>query len=96
MHRRQLEVADNVCQQIRAGSAAITGVMAESFLVEGTQKIVAGQPLTYGQSITDPCLSWSDSEQLLRCWRMRSIAVSDATQAGASPRLYPFCPAHLY
>ena len=54
MHRRQLEVADNVCQQIRAGSAAITGVMAESFLVEGTQKIVAGQPLTYGQSITDP------------------------------------------
>ncbi|WP_250547240.1 3-deoxy-7-phosphoheptulonate synthase, partial [Serratia marcescens] len=65
MHRRQLEVADNVCQQIRAGSAAITGVMAESFLVEGTQKIVAGQPLTYGQSITDPCLSWSDSEQLL-------------------------------
>ena len=65
MHRRQLEVVDNVCQQIRAGSAAITGVMAESFLVEGTQKIVAGQPLTYGQSITDPCLSWSDSEQLL-------------------------------
>jgi 3-deoxy-7-phosphoheptulonate synthase len=65
LHRRQLEVAENVCQQIRAGSAAVTGVMAESFLVEGTQKIVAGQPLTYGQSITDPCLSWADSEQLL-------------------------------
>ncbi|EKN6093679.1 3-deoxy-7-phosphoheptulonate synthase, partial [Yersinia enterocolitica] len=36
-----------------------------SFLVEGTQKIVAGQPLTYGQSITDPCLNWADTEQLL-------------------------------
>ncbi len=32
--------------------------MAESFLREGTQKIVGGQPLTYGQSITDPCLGW--------------------------------------
>lgn len=65
LHRRQLDVAEDVCQQIRAGSSAVAGVMAESFLLEGTQKIVAGQPLTYGQSITDPCLSWSDSEQLL-------------------------------
>ncbi|WP_145534447.1 3-deoxy-7-phosphoheptulonate synthase [Yersinia thracica] len=65
MHRRQLEVAADIGQQIRAGSTAIVGVMAESFLVEGTQKIVAGQPLTYGQSITDPCLSWADTEQLL-------------------------------
>lgn len=64
-HRRQLEVAENVCQQIRAGSSAIVGIMAESFLVEGTQKIVPGQPLTYGQSITDPCLSWSETEKLL-------------------------------
>ncbi|QHB32495.1 3-deoxy-7-phosphoheptulonate synthase [Yersinia canariae] len=65
MHRRQLEVAADIGQQIRAGSTAIVGVMAESFLVEGTQKIVAGQPLTYGQSITDPCLNWVDTEQLL-------------------------------
>ncbi|MFM1133980.1 3-deoxy-7-phosphoheptulonate synthase [Yersinia enterocolitica] len=65
MHRRQLEVAADIGQQIRAGSTAIIGVMAESFLVEGTQKIVAGQPLTYGQSITDPCLNWADTEQLL-------------------------------
>ncbi|CRY00679.1 3-deoxy-7-phosphoheptulonate synthase [Yersinia enterocolitica] len=65
MHRRQLEVAADIGQQIRAGSTAIVGVMAESFLVEGTQKIVAGQPLTYGQSITDPCLNWADTEQLL-------------------------------
>ncbi|MBS0055305.1 3-deoxy-7-phosphoheptulonate synthase [Yersinia sp. Marseille-Q3913] len=65
MHRRQLEVAADIGQQIRAGSTAIVGVMAESFLIEGTQKIVADQPLTYGQSITDPCLNWADTEQLL-------------------------------
>ncbi len=64
-HRRQLEVCANICQQIRAGATSIAGIMAESFLREGTQKVVAGQPLTRGQSITDPCLSWEDSERLL-------------------------------
>jgi 3-deoxy-7-phosphoheptulonate synthase len=64
-HRRQLEVCDEICAQIRNGSTAIAGVMAESFLKEGTQKIVAGQPLIYGQSITDPCLGWDDSVLLL-------------------------------
>ena len=65
MHRRQLDVAANVGQQIRDGSNAIVGIMAESFLVEGTQKNSPGQALTYGQSITDPCLSWKDTETLL-------------------------------
>ncbi|RRA40358.1 3-deoxy-7-phosphoheptulonate synthase, partial [Cronobacter sakazakii] len=64
-HRRQLDVCDDICQQIRAGSTGIAGVMVESFLVEGTQKITPGTPLTYGQSITDPCLGWDDSETLL-------------------------------
>ncbi|URO01046.1 3-deoxy-7-phosphoheptulonate synthase AroH [Leclercia adecarboxylata] len=64
-HRRQLDVCDEVCQQIRNGSSAIAGIMAESFLREGTQKVVVGQPITYGQSITDPCLSWEDTELLL-------------------------------
>ncbi len=64
-HRRQLDVCDDVCQQIRSGSTAIAGIMAESFLQEGTQKIVAGQPLTYGQSITDPCLHWEDTTLLV-------------------------------
>lgn len=64
-HRRQLDVCDDICTQIRNGSMAISGVMAESFLQEGTQKIVSGQPLVYGQSITDPCLNWEDSELLL-------------------------------
>ncbi|XTZ40545.1 3-deoxy-7-phosphoheptulonate synthase AroH [Salmonella enterica] len=64
-HRRQLDVCDDICAQIREGSTAIAGIMAESFLQEGTQKITAGQPLVYGQSITDPCLGWSESELLL-------------------------------
>lgn len=64
-HRRQLEVCDDICQQIREGSSAIAGIMAESFLHEGAQKLVTGQPLVYGQSITDPCLSWEDTERLL-------------------------------
>ncbi|ENJ4423500.1 3-deoxy-7-phosphoheptulonate synthase, partial [Salmonella enterica] len=59
------EVCDDICQQIRNGSTAIAGIMAESFLREGTQKIISGQPLIYGQSITDPCLNWEDTEVLL-------------------------------
>jgi 3-deoxy-7-phosphoheptulonate synthase len=64
-HSRQLDVAENVCHQIRTGSTSVVGVMAESFLVEGAQQIVVDQEMTYGQSITDPCLNWSDSERLL-------------------------------
>ena len=44
--------------------AYVKGVMIESYLVEGTQKIGC-QPHVYGQSITDPCLGWEDSEALL-------------------------------
>ncbi|NHB95492.1 3-deoxy-7-phosphoheptulonate synthase [Photorhabdus stackebrandtii] len=65
IHKRQLDIAKEVGQQIKEGSAAIVGVMAESFLLEGAQTIIRGQPLNYGQSITDPCLSWQDTEQLL-------------------------------
>ncbi|MFB2642844.1 3-deoxy-7-phosphoheptulonate synthase [Shewanella bicestrii] len=65
-HLKQLVVADNIMAQMRTGSTAIAGVMAESFLQEGNQKVVEGQPLRYGQSITDACLHWDDSEKLLR------------------------------
>ncbi|WP_058909836.1 3-deoxy-7-phosphoheptulonate synthase [Entomohabitans teleogrylli] len=64
-HKRQLQVGEEICRQIRAGSRSVAGIMAESFLQEGTQPIIAGQPLTWGQSITDPCLNWEDSETLL-------------------------------
>ncbi|BDH46165.1 phospho-2-dehydro-3-deoxyheptonate aldolase, Trp-sensitive [Salmonella enterica subsp. enterica serovar Choleraesuis] len=64
-HQRQLNVCEDVCRQITDGSRAIVGIMAESFLEEGNQQVIPGQPLKYGQSITDPCLNWQQSEQLL-------------------------------
>lgn len=64
-HRQQLTVCDEVCRQIVEGSKAIVGIMAESFLAEGSQQMVAGKPLVYGQSITDACLHWDDTLALL-------------------------------
>ena len=55
---RQPEVAHDVAQQIAAGQRAIIGVMLESHLVAGAQAVVPGQPLVYGQSITDGCLAF--------------------------------------
>ncbi|QYJ88562.1 MULTISPECIES: 3-deoxy-7-phosphoheptulonate synthase [Shewanella] len=65
-HKRQLEVAKDIMAQVASGSTAIAGIMAESFIEEGNQKVVAGEPLVYGKSITDACLDWADSEKLLR------------------------------
>ena len=63
---RQLLVGKNVGDQIANGDTRIKGVMIESHLVEGRQDFVEGQPLVYGQSITDACLGWEDTEWLLR------------------------------
>ena len=65
-HRNQLNVANSIMAQLRSGSTAIAGIMAESFMIEGNQKVVKDEPLVYGQSITDACLHWADSEKLLR------------------------------
>ncbi|TAN66975.1 MAG: 3-deoxy-7-phosphoheptulonate synthase [Methylobacter sp.] len=64
--QRQLIVGDDVAQQIANGDHRIMGVMIESHLKAGNQKVVEGQPLVYGQSITDACLSWDDTVPLLR------------------------------
>lgn len=64
-HRKQLEVADDVCDQLRRGRTGIAGIMIESFIEEGRQDVVNGQAATFGQSITDACLGWSQSEDLL-------------------------------
>jgi 3-deoxy-7-phosphoheptulonate synthase len=64
-YRRQLTVVYDLCQQIRAGSMAIAGIMVESFLVAGNQPVSTLALSTYGQSMTDPCLGWQDSERLL-------------------------------
>ncbi|WP_268738953.1 3-deoxy-7-phosphoheptulonate synthase AroG [Avibacterium sp. 20-129] len=63
--KKQLEVCADVCQQIALGSNQIFGVMIESNLVEGRQDLVDGKELVYGQSITDACIGWEDSELVL-------------------------------
>ena len=62
---QQLAVSDAVGAQIGQGNRRIIGVMVESHLQEGRQDLVSGQPLVYGQSITDSCLGWEDSVTLL-------------------------------
>ncbi len=63
--QRQLVVAEDVGEQIAQGDNRIIGAMVESHLKAGRQDVIEGQELTYGQSITDACLGWNDSVQLL-------------------------------
>ncbi|BCG65390.1 MAG: 3-deoxy-7-phosphoheptulonate synthase [Methyloprofundus sp.] len=63
--QRQLLVAEDVAEQIAGGDQRIMGVMIESHLKSGRQDVVAGQELVYGQSITDACIDWDDTEKLL-------------------------------
>lgn len=65
-HQRQLIVAEDVGEQIAGGDHRIMGVMLESHLKAGRQDVIPGKELVYGQSITDGCLSWEDTQQLLR------------------------------
>ena len=64
-YRRQGVVCHDVAGQITAGDKRIMGVMIESNLVAGNQPIVPGQPLVYGQSITDGCIDWKETKNLL-------------------------------
>jgi 3-deoxy-7-phosphoheptulonate synthase len=64
-YQRQLIVAQDVADQVASGNTAIFGVMVESHLVAGRQDLVEGQELCYGQSITDACIGWDDTERLL-------------------------------
>ena len=60
-HRRQMQVCEDLCRQLADGESRILGVMIESNLVEGNQKIGSPSELVYGQSVTDACLGWQDS-----------------------------------
>jgi 3-deoxy-7-phosphoheptulonate synthase len=77
-HQKQMDVARDIAGQIAAGSRQIFGVMVESHLQAGAQKFSPGKDgvsaLTYGQSITDACLGWEDSIELLA---LLSKAVAD-------------------
>ena len=64
-HERQMIVSADVAGQIASGDMRISGVMIESHLVAGRQDQIEGQELVYGQSITDACIDWDSSVQLL-------------------------------
>lgn len=62
-HEQQKVVVTDLCEQISKGSREIFGVMIESNLIAGNQKLTNN--LVYGQSITDACINWQDSEIVL-------------------------------
>ncbi len=79
----QPKVIEDIALQMEAGETRIVGVMVESNLVAGQQAMVAGQPLVYGQSITDGCIGWEDSVAVLTrlaqaVQRRRELRVSRA------------------
>ncbi|NBO40392.1 MAG: 3-deoxy-7-phosphoheptulonate synthase, partial [Betaproteobacteria bacterium] len=69
-HERQLVVAKDIAAQLAHGSHQVFGVMVESHLQPGAQKFTPGKDkvehLVYGQSITDACLAWDDSLEVLK------------------------------
>jgi 3-deoxy-7-phosphoheptulonate synthase len=70
---------------VAAGDTRIVGVMVESLLVAGRQDLVPGKELTYGQSITDGCIDWDSSVQVLQglaaAVRQRRLATQAAEAA---------------
>jgi 3-deoxy-7-phosphoheptulonate synthase len=64
-HRRQPLVAASIAEQLAAGERGLTGVMLESFLVEGKQEPGPPARLTYGQSVTDACMDFATTAGVL-------------------------------
>ncbi|HID81506.1 MAG TPA: 3-deoxy-7-phosphoheptulonate synthase [Chromatiales bacterium] len=64
-YENQVIVGNEVARQIAAGEDRIIGVMMESHLKAGRQDAKPGQPLEYGQSITDACMAWDDTVPVL-------------------------------
>ena len=64
-HDRQLAVGHDVAGQIGRGDERIVGAMIESHLLAGRQNVLHGEEPTYGQSITDACISWDETVPLL-------------------------------
>ncbi|BBF99891.1 MULTISPECIES: 3-deoxy-7-phosphoheptulonate synthase [Pseudonocardia] len=62
-HVRQAGVVGELAERIAAGERAVTGLMMESFLVEGRQEL--GQDMVRGRSVTDACMSWDTTDTLL-------------------------------
>jgi len=80
----QPRVIDDIAGQLSAGERRIVGVMVESHLVGGRQDLIAGQPLRYGQSITDGCIDWDASVRVLD--RLAEAVRTRRAMAKAAPR----------
>ena len=65
-HTKQAVVCRDVASQIALGTPKIFGVMLESNLIAGVQELIPGKELTYGQSVTDACIGWEETEVLLQ------------------------------
>ena len=65
-HRQQRNVVDAVRAQLDEGNQSVTGLMIESHLNAGNQSINNAGGLDYGVSITDACIDWQETEELLR------------------------------
>ena len=63
--RREAEVIEEIAERLAHGEQGITGVMMESFLVGGHQKPAPLDQLVYGQSVTDACVPWERTNELL-------------------------------
>lgn len=80
-YQRQMIVGRDVAEQIAGGDRRIFGVMIESHLHAGNQKLIPGQTPIYGISVTDACLSWEDSVTLLE-----SLAPAVAVRRSKAPQ----------
>ncbi len=81
-YQRQMDVGRDVAGQLAAGERQIVGCMVESNLKAGNQSIVPGKTPVYGQSITDACLGWEDTERLLE-----ELAEAVRARRGSSSKL---------
>jgi salicylate synthetase len=85
-HRRQLAVARALADQVAGDQTAIRGVMLESFLVAGRQEPADSRSLVSGQSVTDACMDWPDTQRELsaavRARRLRRRSSRPPDQAG--------------
>jgi len=79
--QKQVAVGADVAAQLAAGERRVVGVMVESHINPGRQDLLPGKPLEYGVSITDACLGWSDTVNLLETLaegvRRRRVAVEE-------------------
>lgn len=82
-YRKQPLVVADIAAQLEAGEQRICGVMIESHLVSGRQDLVPGCELVYGQSITDGCVDWDTTVQMLE--RLASSVKKRRAKQQATP-----------